>query len=115
MCAVNSYLPVFIFIDYSFAFVLIKKIVSFFLNNCLNKMSYYACLYIQKLKWHILILFEILFPAFSPLRHPVHLSWLAEEMRPPRARFLNHFDPLRKSWSAAESSRLRIPLARGSS
>lgn len=31
-------------------------------------MSYYACLYVQKLKWHILILFEI-FSAFLPFHH----------------------------------------------
>lgn len=31
-------------------------------------MSYYACLYVQKLKWHILILFKI-FSAFLPFHH----------------------------------------------
>lgn len=74
LCAVNFYLSAFVFMAYSFAFTLIKKIVSFFLNNCLNKMSYYACLYVQKLKWHILILLEILFSAFSLLHHPEYFA-----------------------------------------
>jgi len=78
-------------------------------------MSYYACLYTQKQNRHILILFEILFSASSPLHHPLYLSQFTEEMRPQWARFLNHFDPLWKSWKAADSPHSRIPLARGSS
>lgn len=90
--AVNFYLSAFVFVAYSSAFTLIKKILSFFLNNCLNKMSYYACLYVQKLKWHILILFEILFSAFSPLHHLQYLCCFAEKMRTQWARFLNHLE-----------------------
>lgn len=78
-------------------------------------MSYYACLYIQKLKWHILIFFEILFSIFSPPNHPLNLVGFSEEMRLQWARFLNHLDPLLQSWGDAESPHSRIPLARGSS